>query len=169
MLHKPADYVCSTDDPLHPTVLALLDMADRRDLHTAGRLDLDATGLVLVTDDGAWSHRVTSPRHPRPKVYRVELAEPLTEAAAEQLRTGVHLHGERRPTRPAQVEALSERQVQLTIEEGRYHQVKRMFAAVGNRVLTLHRERIGCVALDPGLAPGEWRPLTAEEVACLGA
>jgi 16S rRNA pseudouridine516 synthase len=92
-----------------------------------------------------------------------------TEAAAEHLRTGVQLRGERRPTRPAQVESLGATQVRLTIEEGRYHQVKRMFAATGNRVVALHRERIGCVALDPGLAPGEWRPLTAEEIACLGA
>lgn len=169
MLHKPAGYVCATRDDLHPTVLELLPPTLRGGLHIAGRLDLDTTGLVLLTDDGAWSHRVTSPRHRCTKRYRVWLAEPLTEQAVEQLRTGLLLRGETRPTRPAEVERLGERELRLTIEEGRYHQVKRMFGVLGNRVVALHRERIGTLGLDaPPLAEGEFRDLSPAEVAALG-
>ncbi|MGE0081438.1 MAG: 16S rRNA pseudouridine(516) synthase RsuA [Thiohalomonadaceae bacterium] len=169
MLHKPTGYVSVTEDGLHPTVLDLIHEPRKKGLHAAGRLDLDATGLVLITDDGDWSHRVTSPRRKCPKRYRVTLAEPLTAAMVEQLSAGVPLRGDDRPTRPAQVEVLAENQVWLTIAEGRYHQVKRMFAAVGNHVLALHRDRIGTVELDPALAPGEYRPLTAQEIAALEA
>jgi 16S rRNA pseudouridine516 synthase len=130
-----------------------------------GRLDIDATGLVLITDDGDWSHRVTSPRHKVPKSYRVTLENPLSEEAAASLRAGVALRNEPRRCAPAELERLADNVWRVTITEGKYHQVKRMFAAVGNRVLALHRERIGNVALDPELAPGEHRPLTADEIA----
>jgi 16S rRNA pseudouridine516 synthase len=164
MLHKPVGCVCATSDGLHPTVLDLLPAGERAGLHAAGRLDLDVTGLVLLTDDGAWSHRVTAPRRKCPKTYRAELAEPIAEEALAALRRGVALRGEARPTRPATVVRLGPAQVQITVTEGRYHLVKRMFAAVGNRVTALYRERIGPVALDPALPPGGWRALSAEEV-----
>jgi 16S rRNA pseudouridine516 synthase len=165
MLHKPAGCVCATEDREHRTVLDLLDAQNPTGLHVAGRLDIDATGLVLITDDGEWSHRVTSPRHKFPKTYRVTLETPLSEEAATTLRAGVALRNEPRRCAPAALERLADSAWRLTITEGKYHQVKRMLAAVGNRVLALHRERIGKVALDPDLSPGEYRPLTDEEIA----
>jgi 16S rRNA pseudouridine516 synthase len=169
MLNKPAGYVSVTEDGAHPTVLDLIAEPQRHALHAAGRLDLDTTGLVLLTDDGAWSHRITSPRRKCAKRYRVTLAEPINAAAATQLATGVLLHGEARATQPAHVEIIGPTEVWLTITEGRYHQVKRMLAAVGNHVVGLHRDRIGGIDLDPALAPGEYRPLTPAEITALGA
>jgi 16S rRNA pseudouridine516 synthase len=163
MLHKPVGVVCATQDREHQTVLDLLDVPNRRTLHVAGRLDIDVTGLVLITDDGDWSHRVTSPRHRLPKTYVVTLDAVLDPAAVEILRQGVQLRGEPKRCAPALVEGVGAAQLRLTITEGKYHQVKRMFAAVGHRVLKLHRERIGPVALDPELAPGRFRALSAVE------
>ncbi len=168
MLNKPVGYVCSTDDPDHPTVLYFLAEPTAYKLHAAGRLDIDTTGLVLMTDDGQWSHRITSPRHHCEKTYLVTLEQPLSPTTAQQFAEGVQLHNEKTLTRPATLEVVEERLVRLTISEGRYHQVKRMFAAVGNRVVELHRERIGAITLDSDLAPGEYRALTAEEIASTG-
>ncbi|CNH93924.1 16S rRNA pseudouridine(516) synthase RsuA [Yersinia pekkanenii] len=168
MLNKPQGYVCSTEDPDHPTVLYFLDEPVAYKLHAAGRLDIDTTGLVLMTDDGQWSHRITSPRHHCEKTYLVTLEHPLSDDTAQQFTDGVQLHNEDSLTKPAQLEVIEPQLVRLTLSEGRYHQVKRMFAAVGNRVLALHRERIGDIKLDD-LAPGEYRPLTAEEIASVGA
>lgn len=165
MLNKPQGYVCSTEDPDHPTILYFIDEPVAHKLHAAGRLDIDTTGLVLLTDDGQWSHRITSPKHHCEKTYLVTLELPLAEDTAQQFEQGVQLHGEKSLTKPAQLEKLDEHLVRLTIGEGRYHQVKRMFAAVGNRVVGLHRERIGAIALDDTLEPGEYRTLTEEEVA----
>lgn len=165
MLNKPQGYVCSTEDPDHPTLLYFIDEPVAHKLHAAGRLDIDTTGLVLLTDDGQWSHRITSPKHHCEKTYLVTLEQPLSEDTAQQFADGVQLHGEKSLTKPAQLEKLDDHQVRLTISEGRYHQVKRMFAAVGNRVVGLHRERIGGILLDETLAPGEYRPLSDEEVA----
>ncbi|MCW2479819.1 16S rRNA pseudouridine(516) synthase RsuA [Candidatus Symbiopectobacterium sp. NZEC135] len=165
MLNKPQGYVCSTEDPDHPTILYFIDEPVAHKLHAAGRLDIDTTGLVLLTDDGQWSHRITSPKHHCEKTYLVTLELPLAEDTAQQFEQGVQLHGEKSLTKPAQLEKLDDHQVRLTIGEGRYHQVKRMFAAVGNRVVELHRERIGAIALDDTLEPGEYRALTEEEVA----
>lgn len=169
MLHKPVGVVCATRDREHPTVLDLVDVPNRRDLHIAGRLDIDVTGLVLITDDGDWSHRVTSPRHYLPKTYVVTLATALDPAAAEVLQNGVQLRGEPKRCAPALVEGVGAAQLRLTITEGKYHQVKRMFTAVGHRVLKLHRERIGPVVLDPALAPGRFRALTDDEQRALVA
>lgn len=165
MLNKPQGYVCSTDDPDHPTVLYFLEEPTAWKLHAAGRLDIDTTGLVLMTDDGQWSHRITSPRHHCEKTYLVTLESPLNGSEAAQFSAGIQLHNEKELTRPAQLEVLSEQQVRLTISEGRYHQVKRMFAAVGNHVVALHRERIGEIILDDDLQPGEYRPLSDAEIA----
>ncbi len=165
MLNKPQGYVCSTDDPDHPTVLYFLEEPVAYKLHAAGRLDIDTTGLVLMTDDGQWSHRITSPKHHCEKTYLVTLEQPLAEDTAAQFTAGVQLHNEESLTKPAVLEQLEECVVRLTISEGRYHQVKRMFAAVGNRVVELHRERIGDIVLDEDLEPGEYRPLTEAEIA----
>lgn len=169
MLNKPQGYVCSTDDPDHPTVLYFIDEPVPDKLHAAGRLDIDTTGLVLMTDDGQWSHRITSPKHHCEKTYLVQLENPLAEDTAARFAEGVMLHNEKLPTRPARLEALSDTQVRLTISEGRYHQVKRMFGAVGNRVIGLHREQVGAIKLDADLEEGSYRPLTAQEVASIGA
>lgn len=168
MLNKPQGYVCSTDDPDHPTVLYFLDVPVAHKLHAAGRLDIDTTGLVLMTDDGQWSHRITSPRHHCEKTYLVMLESPVEEGTAEHFAKGVQLHNEEHLTKPAVLEVISPLEVRLTISEGRYHQVKRMFAAVGNRVVGLHRERIGEIVLDPELEPGEYRLLTEQEIASVG-
>lgn len=163
MMNKPAGVVSATTDSDHPTALDLLPADITRNLHIAGRLDADTTGLLLLTTDGQWSHRITSPRTDCPKTYRVTLSEPLTAAAAQQLEHGVDLHNDPRPTRPARVTTLEDRLIELTLSEGRYHQVKRMLAAVGNHVEALHRSRIGPVKLDDALAPGGYRELTRQE------
>jgi len=137
-------------------------------LHAAGRLDIDTTGLVLLTDDGQWSHRITSPRHHCEKTYRVTLESPISDDTAAQFTAGVQLHNEKSLTKPAQLEVITPTDVRLTLSEGRYHQVKRMFAAVGNRVIELHRERIGDIVLDEDLEPGEYRALTEDEIASIG-
>ena len=129
MLNKPQGYVCSTDDPDHPTVLYFLDEPVAWKLHAAGRLDIDTTGLVLMTDDGQWSHRYF-PRHHCEKTYLVTLESPVADDTAEQFAKGVQLHNEKDLTKPAVLEVITPTQVRLTISEGRYHQVKRMFAAV---------------------------------------
>lgn len=164
MLNKPPGVVCAAHDREHRTVIDLVGDSARADLHIAGRLDLDATGLVLLTDDGDWSHRVTSPRHKVPKTYRVTLAEPLGEPAAALLRGGIRLRGEAHACAPAALEPLSATEWLITVTEGKYHQVKRMFAAGGNRVLSLHRLQIGALVLDPALAAGAWRELSEAEV-----
>ncbi len=165
MLHKPAGYVCANRDDQYPTVLDLLAVEiDTSNLQIAGRLDLDTTGLVLITTDGDWNHRLTSPRHSCLKRYRLQLAEPLTASAQHTLEAGLLLQGETKPTKPAQVEVLGERELRLGISEGKYHQVKRMLAAVGNHVVSLHREAIGNIQLDASLAPGQYRLLSPSEI-----
>lgn len=164
MLHKPLGYICATTDNDHPTVLDLLDEPNKKILHIAGRLDIDTTGLVLITDDGPWNHRVTSPRHECQKTYRATLANALVSDAEEKLLAGLLLNNEKQLTKPATLERLSSNEVRLTISEGKYHQVKRMFAALDNRVVELHRERIGDITLDDSLQVGEYRRLTEAEI-----
>ncbi|WP_299727786.1 16S rRNA pseudouridine(516) synthase RsuA [uncultured Endozoicomonas sp.] len=168
MLNKPMDTLCSNVDEVYPSVLSLLDIPKAYSLHIAGRLDADTTGLVLITDDGQWSHRMTSPVKACGKRYRVWLADPILEdkmtEMVEWFAKGVALKAEKVPTKPAVLEMISANEVLLTITEGKYHQVKRMFAAAGNKVVGLHREQIGEIELDAQLAAGEWRYLTQEEV-----
>lgn len=165
MLHKPLGYVCANSDSEHPTVLDLLDLPGKNSLQIVGRLDLDTTGLVLLTDDGQWNHRITSPKNDCAKVYRITTAEPIKPSTETLFAEGVLLHSEKKPTRPAQLELLGSSEARLTIHEGKYHQVKRMFAATGNRVVTLHRERIGEIQLDGALGAGQYRFLTPTEIA----
>lgn len=165
MLHKPAGVVSVTEDERHTTILDLLDIGNTDGLHAAGRLDIDTTGLVLITNDGDWSHRITAKKAQYPKVYYVWLAQDLTEQAAQQLREGVLLKGDKNKTLPAELDIITPQEVRLTLTEGRYHQVKRMFAAVGNHVEQLHRDAIGGIELDASLEPGEWRYLSADEIA----
>ncbi|WP_113908122.1 16S rRNA pseudouridine(516) synthase RsuA [Aliidiomarina celeris] len=165
MMHKPLDCVCSNDDPHHLTIFAYLDVPNPDKLHTVGRLDVDTTGLLLITNDGQWSHRITSPKRKCPKVYRAELADPLQPENVNAFAQGIKLRGEVELTQPAKLEIISEREALVTLHEGRYHQVRRMFAAVGNKVVALHREQVGALQLDPSLAPGEARELTVEEIA----
>ena len=164
MLNKPAGYVCATADGEHPIVLDLLDEPNRDKLQIAGRLDIDTTGLVLITDNGKWNHAVTAPNRVCPKTYYVVTADAIADDVERKFARGVMLEGEKRRTRPARLERLFANEARLTISEGKYHQVKRMFAAVGNRVEELHRESVGAIVLDPELAEGEYRELTAEEV-----
>ncbi|MBD1556452.1 16S rRNA pseudouridine(516) synthase RsuA [Vibrio sp. S9_S30] len=164
MLFKPEGFVCSHEDGFNHTAFVLLDEVKMENLHFAGRLDVDTTGLVLITDDGKWSHRITSPKHKCEKTYRVWLADPVQQEYVEQFTQGIELRNEKEPTLPAQLEIIDEKEVLLTIHEGKYHQVKRMFAALGNKVERLHRERIGDIYLDEGLEPGEYRYLTQEEI-----
>ncbi|MFC3285237.1 pseudouridine synthase [Litchfieldella rifensis] len=168
MFHKPSGVECTAKRGLYPLVTDLIGLPKVERLKVVGRLDVDTTGLVLLSDDGQWSHRITSPRRHCAKVYRVQLAEALTGAAAERavvaFGEGILLDGEDKPTRPAELVLTSPREARLTLHEGKYHQVKRMFAAIGNHVETLHRESIGDIALDPTLAPGEWRELSDEEI-----
>ena len=164
MLYKPQGYVCSHDDGEYPTVFQFFDYPLMNKLHTAGRLDVDTTGLVLLTDDGQWSHRITSPKHHCEKTYLVTLADPVEAFYAQQLAEGILLRGEKEPCLPAKMEILDDYNVNLTISEGRYHQVKRMFAALGNKVEALHRWRIGDIVLDESLEEGEYRALSDKEI-----
>jgi len=164
MLHKPPGVVCATEDPSHRTAIDLLDLPNPAGLHFAGRLDIDATGLVLITDDGQWSHRIVSPARHCDKCYRVGLDRDPTDEELLQLRTGLRLRGEEKPTRPAKLESIKPGEWLITLSEGRYHQVKRMFAAVGCKVISLHRESIGQLALDTQLKVGQYRNLTLDEI-----
>ncbi|MBW6391784.1 pseudouridine synthase [Billgrantia antri] len=168
MLNKPADVECSARRGLYPRAVDLIDLPSAERLQTVGRLDVDTTGLVLLTDDGQWSHRVTSPRRRCAKVYRAVLAEPLAGAALDEavrrFDEGMLLDGEEKPTLPARLAMLGPCEAELILYEGRYHQVKRMFAAIGNRVTALHRESVGPLALGT-LPMGEWRELSDAEVA----
>ncbi|EHA1126307.1 16S rRNA pseudouridine(516) synthase RsuA [Vibrio navarrensis] len=166
MLYKPEGFVCSHEDGFNHTAFVLLDEIKMDELHFAGRLDVDTTGLVLITDDGKWSHRITSPKHKCDKTYRVWLADPIGSDYQEKLAAGIQLRNEKELTLPAQMTVVNEaeNELLLTIHEGKYHQVKRMFAALGNKVEQLHRERVGEIALDENLEPGEYRYLTQEEI-----
>ena len=163
MMHKPLDTLSSNVDEIYPSLLHLIAVDKAFDLHIAGRLDVDTTGLVLITDDGRWSHNIISPKKSCEKAYLVGLRDPIAIDVAEKFKQGVQLQGEKSLTLPAKLDVLAPQQVVLTITEGKYHQVKRMFAAVGNRVVSLHRQRIGQIELDIEL--GQWRYLTEDEVA----
>lgn len=164
MLHKPVGILSATKDDQHPTVIDLIDDPDKHTLHIAGRLDRSTSGLVLLTNDGRWSKRLMAAEEKVPKVYVVDTLDPIAPDAVAAFARGFYFHTEDITTLPAELVILDERRARLTLHEGRYHQVKRMFHRVGNRVRSLHRESIGALALPEDLQPGGWRPLSAAEV-----
>ena len=165
VLHKPAGYECSTKPRHHPSVLSLLPAPLRaRGVQPIGRLDEDTTGVLLFTDDGALVHRLTSPKHHVAKVYEVRCKHPVDADQVARLLAGVLLHDDNETVRAAACEAMGEHALRLTLTEGKYHQVKRMVAAVGNRVEGLERSAFASVRLD-GLVPGAWRWADADAVA----
>ena len=164
MLHKPVGILSATKDDQHPTVIDLIDDPDKHTLHIAGRLDRSTSGLVLLTNDGRWSKRLMAAEEKVPKVYLVETLDPIAPDAVAAFANGFYFHTEDIMTLPAELVILGDRHARLTLHEGRYHQVKRMFHRVGNRVVNLHRESIGALALPADLSPGAWRMLTAHEV-----
>lgn len=165
LLNKPTNTICSNVDEQYPSVLNLLAVDRVAELHIAGRLDVDTTGLVLITDDGHWSFNLTSPKNQCEKVYKIVLSRPISLDAIESFEQGILLQGESKKTLPAKLQIIDSHNVFLTLTEGRFHQVKRMFSAIGNRVKSLHRQKIGSIELD--VAIGEWRSLTQTEVASL--
>ena len=166
LLHKPVGYVCSTTDPRHPVIYELLPPRFRSRspiMASVGRLDVDTSGLLLVTDDGPLNHRLTTPRAHLQKAYVATLAEPLRGDEAERFASGtMRLESDPDALAPATLEPLGDRQARLTLDEGRYHQVRRMFAAVGNHVVALERVAIGQLTLGE-LPTGQWRVLTPDE------
>lgn len=177
MLHKPAATECSQKPSTYPSVYTLLPSPLRQrpqkgavqGVQAVGRLDQDTTGLLLLTDDGKFIHRMSSPRHHVPKVYEVTLKHPLEARQVEKLLAGVVLDDDPRPVRAAACEVVSEFHLRLTLTEGKYHQVKRMLAAVSNRVEALHRSQIGGLRLPDDLAAGQWRWLSEADLALIQA
>ena len=165
MMHKPTGFTCSTSDPSRVVYDLLPPRFRQRDplLSTVGRLDRDTTGLLLMTDDGQLLHKIVAPKSKLPKIYEATLARDLRGDEVKVFASGkLMLESEREPLAPAALEVLGPRQVRLTLTEGRYHQARRMFAAVGNHVETLHRSRVGGLELGD-LPIGEWRLLTAAD------
>ncbi|MCI5896018.1 MAG: pseudouridine synthase [Candidatus Aphodousia sp.] len=164
-LHKPAGFECSQKPIYHPSVMTLLPSPLRvRGLQPVGRLDEDTTGLLILTDDGALQHRLIHPKRHVPKVYRVTAKHPMTEVMLSDLLQGVMIEGEKAPVKAQTIEALSDRIFDMTLTQGKYHQVKRMVAAVGNRVEALHRRQFGNYALPEDLASGQWCFISKEDI-----
>ena len=175
MLHKPAATECSQKPSTYPSIYTLLPSPLRlrpqkgavQGVQAVGRLDQDTTGLLLLTDDGQFIHRMSSPRHHVPKVYEVTVKHPLDSGQIERLCQGVVLDDDPKPVRAAACEAVGPLHLRLTLTEGKYHQVKRMVAAVSNRVEGLHRSQIGGLRLPDELAPGQWRWLSQADLASM--
>lgn len=163
VLNKPRGVVSATKDNKHPTVLSLIEHPQKNQLHIAGRLDFNTTGLILLSNDGAWSRKISLPETKLAKTYEVTLAKPVGDEYAEVFRKGIYFAYEDITTRPACLEVLSDFTARLTLVEGKYHQVKRMFGYFQNQVLALHRVSVGNITL-AGLGEGESRLLTAEEL-----
>ena len=165
VMNKPAGYECSRKPQHHPSVLSLLPAPLReRGVQPVGRLDEDTTGLLILTDDGQLNHRLSSPKKKLPKVYHATCRHGITDSMLEALKAGVLLHDEPEPIAAADAEAIDAHRLRLTLREGKYHQVKRMVAATGNRVDALERVSIGGLALPHDLPPGEWRWLSAADI-----
>lgn len=163
IMHKPAGAVSATVDAEHQTVIDLIDDPDKHTLHIAGRLDRWSTGLLLLTNDGRWSKRITDATAKVPKTYVVETDKPIPSDAAASFERGFHFANEGIITLPAKLLLLDENRARVTLHEGRHHQLKRMFGRCGCLVTALHRESIGALVLPEELLPGQWRALTAEE------
>jgi 16S rRNA pseudouridine516 synthase len=176
MLHKPAGYECSQKPSTYPSIYTLLPAPVRQrgggaaaGVQAVGRLDQDTTGLLLLSDDGKFIHRMSSPRHHVPKVYEVTCKHAVGDKQVQKLLAGVVLDDDPKPVRAAACVVKGDLQLSLTLTEGKYHQVKRMIAAAGNRVEMLHRASIGGLALPADLAAGQWRWLTAADLALISA
>ncbi len=164
MMNKPIGVVSATADEQHKTVIDLLPASDVSDLHIAGRLDLNSSGLLLLTNDGRWSRALSEPSAGVGKCYRVRLEKPLTEDYIQAFAEGMYFSYEDITTRPVVLTIISDYVAELRLVEGRYHQIKRMFGRFRNPVLALHRISIGNLLLDETLMPGQYRPLTDREV-----
>lgn len=172
MLHKPAGTECSQKPSTYPSIYSLLPAALRQrpvksavqGVQAVGRLDQDTTGLLLLSDDGQFIHRMSSPKKHVPKIYQITAKHPVSQEQIEQLLAGVVLDDDPKPVRAAACYLHDSHRLDLTLTEGKYHQVKRMLAAVGNRVEGLHRSRIGGLGLPEDLAPGQWRWLSPEDM-----
>ncbi|PQJ28009.1 pseudouridine synthase [Rubritalea profundi] len=162
LMHKPLGTICSNVDEGYPSLFNSLEIDKVSELHVAGRLDVDTTGLVLITDDGRWTYDIITPSKNCQKVYRIGLSRDLSKGLIDKFKEGLQLQGESQLTLPADLQVLSQKEARLTITEGKYHQVKRMFTAIGNRVTSLHREKIGEIPLNIPL--DQWRYLTNDEV-----
>lgn len=175
MLHKPAGTECSQKPSAWPSIYTLLPAPLRQrpsksavqGVQAIGRLDQDTTGLLLLSDDGQFIHRMSSPKKHVPKVYEVSTKHPLDPDQVSRLLAGVVLEDDPKPVRAAAAEQVAEHHLRLTLLEGKYHQVKRMLAAVGNRVEALHRSQIGALRLPADLAPGQWRWLSESDLSAL--
>jgi 16S rRNA pseudouridine516 synthase len=164
MLYKPQGVVSATVDEQHQTALDLLEGVDKDLLHIAGRLDLNSTGLLLITNDAKWSQALMSPDNKVTKRYLVTLANPIDDTYIEAFDKGMWFEYEGITTQPAKLTVLSKHQAMVELNEGKYHQIKRMFGRFNNPVVALHRESIGHIELDNTLQPGEFRALSADEV-----
>ena len=179
MLHKPAGYECSQKPSTYPSIYTLLPAPIRQrgggaaaGVQAVGRLDQDTTGLLLLSDDGKFIHRMSSPKHHVPKVYQVTAKHEIDDTQVRKLLSGVVLDDDPKPVRAAACTKTGDNTLSLTLTEGKYHQVKRMIAAVGNRVedvAGLHRSQIGELFLPGDLKPGGWRWLTAQDLAAISA
>ncbi len=177
LLHKPTGYECSHKPSAWPSLYTLLPPPLRQrpqksavqGVQAVGRLDQDTTGMLVLTDDGPLIHRMSSPRHHVPKVYEVMTDDPLDDTQVQRLVDGVVLDDSPKPVKAAACVAVAEHHLRLTLTEGKYHQVKRMLAAVGNKVVGLHRSQIGAMPLPADLAPGQWRWITPQELARLAS
>lgn len=175
LLHKPTGTECSQKPSAWPSIYSLLPSPLRQrpqksaiqGVQAVGRLDQDTTGMLLLTDDGAFIHRLSSPKHHVPKVYDITTERAITQSALNQLLSGVVLNDSPKPVRAESVEQTGERTFKMTLTQGKYHQVKRMLASVGQLVVALHRSQIGSLVLPPELLAGEWRYLTPKEVLSL--
>nr|WP_315042434.1 pseudouridine synthase [uncultured Moraxella sp.] len=167
LLYKPEGFECTLRPKEYPIVTELIDVPEWNSLRIAGRLDVDTTGALILSDDGGFLHRVTSPKHHVTKIYELTLADPMTDeqqaTAIKEIAKGILLEGEYEKTRPAELSFRDETHATLVLTEGKYHQVKRMMAYFGNKVVELHRASIGTITLD-GLEKGECRFLSDKEI-----
>ena len=164
MLHKPVGVVCATKDDRHQTVIDILDLPFKHELHIVGRLDLNTSGLVLLTNDSRWSEAITQPREKIEKIYQVTLENPIDDSYIVGFEQGMYFDYEKITTQPAKLRILAKYQAEVTLTEGKYHQIKRMFGRYRNPVIALHRSQIGNLELDRDLAIGQSRPLTESEI-----
>ena len=164
MLNKPIGVVSATKDNIHKTVIELIDHPQKDQLHIAGRLDLNSSGLLLLTNDSRWSSMLMSPDNKVTKVYQVELKNPVEKEYIAGFQDGFYFEYEGVTTQPAKLEIISEHKVLVMLSEGKYHQIKRMFGRYRNPVVALHRLSIGMIELDKNLSRGNWRSLNSEEI-----